>query len=90
MGSGLALAGLGTWMCWWYAPLLRGLNGVHPHWLGPSWLAAGVGLLLAAWASSAASYGVRSVLWICVADAAVVLVGCLAVGLRLRGVADRC
>jgi hypothetical protein len=47
-GLALVVLGLGTWAGRWYAPLLRGLDGIHPSWLGPALLCLGVGVALAA------------------------------------------
>lgn len=41
------MLGLGTWAGRWYAPLLRGLDGIHPSWLGPALLCLGAGVALA-------------------------------------------
>jgi hypothetical protein len=46
-GLALVVLGLGTWLGRWYAPLLRGLNGIDPAWLGPLLLCAGAAVALA-------------------------------------------
>lgn len=84
-GGVVALAGLGTWVRWWYAPLLLRLNGVHPRWLGPGYTAAGLAAVLAACAGFAEPGPVRETLVIWVVDATIVAVLCLVVGLRIRG-----
>ncbi len=85
VGGVLLLAGVGTWTRCWYAPLLRRLNGVHPRWLGPAYTGAGAGAVLAACASLAEEGPARGTLVIWAADALIIAIGCLVVGLRIRG-----
>ena len=85
VGGAIATAGLGTWARWWYAPLLIRLNGIHPRWLGPGYTAAGLAAVLAACAGFAEPGPARGTLVIWAADATIVAVLCLVVGLRIRG-----
>lgn len=85
LGAGLVTAGAGTWAGWWYAPLLRTLNGIDPRWLGPAHTALGAAVLLLGSSGVVVSAGVRATLLISAIDAGVAVAACLAVGFRLRG-----
>jgi hypothetical protein len=87
-GIALVVFGLGTWAGRWYAPLWRGLNGIHPSWLGPALLCVGVAVALAAGAALPWPAAVREALLGWAAVFLALAVPSLVTGVLLRELDD--
>jgi hypothetical protein len=87
-GVALVALGLGTWLGRWYAPLLRGLNGIAPAWLG-SLLLCGGGAVALAGSTALVGPGTRPVLLGWAAVALALTVPSLVAGLVLRAAHGR-